>query len=44
MDFITSPWLGASPRLARRARAHLRGPAALIPSLGVFRFPDGRAS
>lgn len=43
VDFITSPGWGDGPDWRARQGLTRGGPAALITSLGVFRFPAGRA-
>ncbi|MFZ5586553.1 MAG: CoA-transferase subunit beta [Thermodesulfobacteriota bacterium] len=43
VDFITSPGWGDGPGWRRDQGLVRGGPAALITSLGVFRFPAGRA-
>ncbi len=47
VDFVTSPGWGEGSQAGpewRKAQGLLRGgPEALITSLGIFRFPDGRA-
>lgn len=43
VDFITSPGHGQGPGWRQSQGLTRGGPAALITSLGVFRFPQGRA-
>ena len=43
VDFITSPGWGDGPGWRARQGLGRGGPAALITSLAVFRFPEGRA-
>jgi glutaconate CoA-transferase subunit B len=43
VDFITSPGWGPHPGWRQEQGLVSGGPAALITSLGVFRFPQGRA-
>lgn len=43
VDFVTSPGWGDGPDWRARQGLTRGGPAALITSLGVFRFPAGRA-
>ncbi len=43
VDYITSPGWGPEPDWRARQGLTRGGPAALITSLGVFRFPAGRA-
>ncbi|MBI5523580.1 MAG: CoA-transferase [Desulfarculus sp.] len=43
VDFITSPGWGPHPGWRAEQGLNRGGPAALITSLGVFRFPGGRA-
>ncbi len=43
VDFITSPGWGPHPGWRAQQGLERGGPAALITSLGLFRFPQGRA-
>ncbi len=43
VDFITSPGWGPDPEWRARQGLPRGGPLALITSMGVFRFPEGRA-
>ena len=43
VDFVTSPGWGDGPGWRENQGLPRGGPAALITSLGVFRFPQGRA-
>ncbi len=43
VDYITSPGHGPEPGWRRRQGLTRGGPSALITSLGVFHFPQGRA-